>query len=315
MSKVKLRQINKQFVSAISIPNEDTRPVKGFDICEEPYANIFLCARKKSGKTSAVFKIIKECSDRKTIIVIFCSTAYKDKNWIQMRKYFIKKGMDVRVYTSIYEDGEDQLANLIDDLKQTAKDEGDSDSDSDEDLVDGNDDVNLPMSGCDDILNRLTRMYNHSQGQTNIYKGYHKEPKEKEKKEKKSKYLAPEYMIIFDDLSSELKAKSLTSLMKFNRHFKAKLIVSSQWLHDLGPESRKQIDLFLIFKGFSIEKIALIYKDCDSAIPFETFYKIYKKATEKPHSFMYICTTSDEIRRNFDCQFIFKSKSLGNDDA
>ena len=115
MSKVKLRQINKQFVSAISIPNEDTRPVKGFDICEEPYANIFLCARKKSGKTSAVFKIIKECSDRKTIIVIFCSTAYKDKNWIQMRKYFIKKGMDVRVYTSIYEDGEDQLANLIDD--------------------------------------------------------------------------------------------------------------------------------------------------------------------------------------------------------
>ena len=60
MSGVKLRQINKQFVRAIPIPNEDTRPIKGFDICEEPYANIFLCARKKSGKTSAVFKIIKE---------------------------------------------------------------------------------------------------------------------------------------------------------------------------------------------------------------------------------------------------------------
>src|SRR3954470_4802741 len=122
MSKVKLRQINKQFVSAIPIPNEDLRPIKGYDICEEPYANIFLCARKKSGKTSAVFKIIKECSDRKTVIVIFCSTAYKDKNWIQMRKYFKKQGMEVRVFTSIYENGEDQLANLVEDLRPEAKD-------------------------------------------------------------------------------------------------------------------------------------------------------------------------------------------------
>ena len=77
------------------------------------------------------------------------------------------------------------------------------------------------------------------------------EKQSKQKKSKKAKFLAPEYMIIFDDLSSELKSRSLLSLLKFNRHFKAKLIISSQWLHDLLPESRKQIDLFLIFKGFS----------------------------------------------------------------
>ena len=119
---ISLKQINKQYVEAISIPDEDLRPILGADIVEEVYSNIFLCARKKSGKTSAVFKILKECSDRKTVIVIFCSTAYKDKNWIQIRKYFKKKGMDVRVFTSIYENGEDQLANLVDDLKQEAKD-------------------------------------------------------------------------------------------------------------------------------------------------------------------------------------------------
>ena len=315
MSKVKLRQINKQIVRAIPIPNEDTRPVKGFDICEEPYANIFLCARKKSGKTSAVFKIIKECSDRKTVIVIFCSTAYKYKNWIQMRKYFKKKGMDVRVYTSIYEDGEDQLANLIEDLRQTAKDEEDDGSESDEEYDEGNDDINRPIHGCDDILDRVKRMHNHKLGQSNVYKTSCTKNDDGDKKEKKSKYLTPEYIIIFDDLSSELKSKSLLSLLKFNRHFKAKLIISSQWLHDLLPESRKQIDLFLIFKGFSEEKIALFYKDCDSAIPFDTFYSMYKKATEKPHSFLYICTNSDSCRRNFDCQFIIKMKSLGNDDT
>ena len=59
---ISLKQINNQYVKAIPIPDEDTRPIKGYDICEEVYANIFLCARKKSGKTSALFKILKECS-------------------------------------------------------------------------------------------------------------------------------------------------------------------------------------------------------------------------------------------------------------
>ncbi len=160
---------------------------------------------------------------------------------------------------------------------------------------------------CNDILERLKNMHLSAIGRGSEIK----EPPvdiEKKKKNKKSKYLSPEYMIIFDDLSNELKSRTLTSLLKFNRHFKAKLIISSQWLHDLLPESRKQIDLFLIFKGFPQDKIALIYKDCDSSIPFETFYHIYKKSTKKPHSFMYIDTRSDEFRCNFDKKFIIQSK-------
>lgn len=77
---ISTKRINNQKVKAIPIPDEDKRPIKGFDICEEVYANIFLCARKKSGKTSALFKILKECASKKTIIVVFCSTCYKDKN-------------------------------------------------------------------------------------------------------------------------------------------------------------------------------------------------------------------------------------------
>ena len=160
------------------------------------------------------------------------------------------------------------------------------------------------MDKCDDILTRLETMYSYGTGKTT------RPPEEyihKSKKPKKSKYLAPEEMIIFDDLSSELKSKSLLSLLKFNRHFKAKLIISSQWLHDLLPESRKQIDLFLIFKGFPEDKIALIYKDCDSSPPFETFYQIYKKSTINPHSFMYVDTRADEFRSNFDKKFRMRS--------
>ena len=48
------------------------------------------------------------------------------------------------------------------------------------------------------------------------------------KKHKKCEYQAPEYIIIFDDLSSELKSQSLLTLLRKNRHFKTKLIISSQ---------------------------------------------------------------------------------------
>ncbi len=304
-----LKQINDKVVKAIKIPDEDKRPIKGFDICEEAYANIFLCARKKSGKTSSVFKIMKECSVKKTIIIVFCSTIYKDKNWIQIRKHFEKKGMDIRVFTSIYENGEDQLNMLVHDLSEEAKEKEDAESKSEEeDEKDDND-------RCDDILERLTNMHLSSVGRgEEMTKTYDDETDGKKKKEKKGKYQAPEYMIIFDDLSSELKSPSLLRLMKFNRHFKSKLIISSQWLHDLLPESRKQIDLFLIFKGFPEKKMEQIYKDCDSAIPFDTFYQIYKKSTEKPYSFMYIDTRSDDFRCNFNKKFIIQNDDDSNDD-
>jgi len=53
----------------------------------------------------------------------------------------------------------------------------------------------------------------------------------------------------------------------------------------------------------------IIYKDCDSAVPFELFYRIYKKSTKKPHSFMYIDTRSDKFRCNFDKEFVIKHDS------
>jgi len=179
--------------------------------------------------------------------------------------------MDVRAYTSIYEGGEDLLSNLVEDLKKEARDEEEANEEKEEEEVE-------EVDRCDDILARLETMHSYGTGKAT------RPPEEEiqsEKKSKKSKYRAPEYIIIFDDLSSELKSKSLTSLLKFNRHFKAKLIISSQWIHDLLPESRKQIDLFLIFKGFPDKKLIEIYKDCDSGVPFETFLKVYNKRLKR----------------------------------
>src|SRR5690606_23379282 len=113
------------------------------------------------------------------------------------------------------------------------------------------------------------------------------EVEDKPLKPRRSKYQSPEYIIVFDDLSNELKSRSLLGLLKKNCHFKTKLIISSQWIHDLLPESRKQIDLFLIFKGFPERKLTEIYQDCDSGLPFDTFYKLYKRQ-QRNHTHFFI---------------------------
>ena len=168
---------------------------------------------------------------KKLLLLYFVDTIYKDEDWIEIRKYFEKKGNDIRVYTSLYEDGEDQLQKMIDELSNEAQEE-DQKNEEKEEL--------LPVNRCDDILERLTNMHLAASGRALP------EPEpEKKKKVKKSKYRCAEYMIVLDDLSNELKSKSLLTLLKKNRHYKSKIIISSQWLHDLLPESRKQIDVIL----------------------------------------------------------------------
>jgi len=50
---ISLQQINNQYVRAIPIPDEDHRPIKGYDICEEVYANM---QRKKVVKQALYLK-------------------------------------------------------------------------------------------------------------------------------------------------------------------------------------------------------------------------------------------------------------------
>lgn len=267
-----LERVNNQVVRAIpQTGGGETRPILGADLFPEPYANIFLCAKKKSGKTSTVYHILKNCVGKNTKIYIFCSTVFKDKSYRTIIDYFTKKNIEVNFYTSLYEDGEDVLQNLIVGMENEAEEEEDSESDDDD-------------SG---------------RGLPRHIASYLFPKKKKKPKPKKPKYLAPEYIFIFDDLSTELKSKTLVQLLKKNRHFLCKIIISSQYYHDLDPQSRKQLDYFIIFKGQPEAKLELIHKDADIPIEFDEFMKIYNIATAEPYSFLYINTRDDEFRKNF----------------
>jgi hypothetical protein len=76
-----LHKINNEKVSAISALIIEKSKIKGSELFEDGlYANIFLCSKKKMGKTSTIFKILQKYSNKNTKIIIFASIVYKDNN-------------------------------------------------------------------------------------------------------------------------------------------------------------------------------------------------------------------------------------------
>lgn len=271
---ITLKKINNEIVKAVPLIHaEDTRPILGSQLFAEIYANIFLCAKKKSGKSSVIYNIIKKCVDKQTTIVAFVSTLHKDKNWATIKLFCKVHNIPFIGHTSLVseEDGHDILAELINDLEHQNPEEDEEEKEKK---------PKNPIIICEDDSDD-----------------------DDGKPKKKPKYRSPEYMFIFDDLSTELKSTSLTSLLKKNRHFKSKIIVSSQYLNDLSPQSRKQLDYFLIFKGQPEQKLDEIYRDADISLDKKTFYKIYKHATQEKFSFLYIDTNNNEYRRNFNSEY------------
>jgi len=258
---IKIKKINDEKVKPINLPKIDVDRIKGNKLFPELYANIFLCARKKSGKTNCIFKILKSCSDKDTRFVFFSTTVHKDDNIKHIIKYFKNKENDVETFLSIKEGKEDQLQTLMDELKNNY----DSDDDNNEETkfinVSDDDDANIKI--------------------------------------KKKKKIAPEIIFVLDDMGVLLKAPSVSQLLKTNRHFKSKVIISSQYPHDMTPESRRQLDFLILFGGHSQEKLAIMFEDIDLPINFDLFEKLYKDATSEKFNFLYVDVRNVEFRKNF----------------
>ena len=91
--------------------------------------------------------------------------------------------------------------------------------------------------------------------------------------------------------------------MKKSRHYKASILLSSQYYLDIKPECRKQIDVFLLYKGQTEQKLEAIYDDADLSIEYDEFKQLYNDATKEPYSFLYVDTRNDEFRENYNKQF------------
>jgi hypothetical protein len=274
--EVNLEKINKIKIKPVKFKDEDLRPIKGEDMVTELYSQIFIVAKKNSGKSTVLYNLIPKLTDKTTKIYAFCSSIYQDKIWKHIKESLKEKNIEFKFFDSIIdcESGENNLAEILDEIKTEKKLEEEEVKDERKQKLTG-----ILFDDSDD----------------------------EEKKERKKKYRVPEYLFIFDDISGELKNSTLLGLLKKNRHFKSKVIISSQYPYDLLPESRKQIDLWLFFQGETEAKLLTLYKDMDSSLEFNQFYQLYKKATEIKYDFFYCDARLSDYRINFDLKFILNN--------
>jgi len=261
------KTVNKCRVNRIPQEGEgDKRPTKGFELCPHLYANIYLVAMKNSGKTTLIYNIINRCAGRNTKVIAFVSTFHNDVNWRMIEKKLEEKGIPLQAFTSLLnEEKVDQLATLMK-IWQAPEEEGGGPAEA-------------------------PKMVSFAI------------PEDAPKRERKLPYQSPEYIIVLDDLADDLKKKSVETLLKKNRHFKCKVIISSQWLNDIPPSALGQMSIVIMLRGFSEPKLAEFHSKARLSIPIEKFVEMYKDATSVPYGFLYIDLEHHKFRSKFDAQY------------
>ena len=263
---ITLQKINDQKVKPIKVTKYDPANIQSYELFEELYTNIFLLAKKKSGKTCTIFTVLKKVINKKTTVIIFASTVHKDDNWIAIVKWLKKHKINVETHTSIFDDGINQVENLMSSLGIPSKEEDKEKAPKPKKLLHFDDDSD-------------------------------------EEDESKPKKIAPEYVLIFDDLSSELKNHYIPVLLKGHRHYKTKIIISSQYYNDIPKDGRQQIDYVLLYPNIPEDKLIVVYQKLDLSVPYPTFQQLYSNATSTKYNFLYVDVRNERFRKNFSHEY------------
>jgi len=265
-----MKRVNDLKVRNVRVSNPaGTLPVKGKAIYPDVYANCFILAKKKSGKTVTIHSMIKELAlPKHTTVLAFSNTVDRDPVWLEIQDMCERKKIAFQGYNSLTQDG----VNVLEVFMQ----EMDPDNSGDLELDNEEEKAVLPK------------------------------PFEESKKKRKPpapKYQFPKFLMVFDDLSDELKNKTFIKFTKVHRHYKVFSIISNQYLNDVPPSVRKQMDLWLVFKGQPLDKLEVIHKDGDSTLPLDEFEELYKDATEEKFHFFYFDCRREEYRKDFSYKY------------
>lgn len=275
-------------------PHDPSDLPLGHNYINHAYPNILLLAKKNSGKTNIIYNILKKCANKNTEVVIFCPTWELDDTYSQILDYLDSRGIPHQQFKNI-----DNLKDLMD-----SYDKNFSDPDSDDDL-------GHPCRGIRDTpatpsvelkepaIQSYTLITHHNQPSQPPQRG---QPAQKvsQPKIRKSKFTVPEHIFIFDDCKKMLRSPVLNSLIATNRHYKSKVIISTQYFTDIMPDTRTCLDIICIFPKIPLDKIKKLHEDIQLSTEYPIFEQLYLKATQKPHNFLYVDIRREQFKFNFD---------------
>ena len=287
----KTDKINKVLIKPV-INNAGHAPkkIKGYDYYPEPYANVALLARKKSGKTNVIYRALENCVVKGTNVFIFSPTCQIDETYKKMGAMLKKKGCTVVMKEHFMENGVDLIEQLLQIFGQKEDDEPDNDELIPPPMMAFPNDpnfrvVNSQVGGSCQMVRKIKR-------------------KNTKPKPKKKGVIAPEHILVFDDLSSDLRNKSISRLLTKNRHYKLKCFLACHSVNNLEKMALSCVDYFHVFGNVSNEKIDELKDKVNITFKNDSkkdskLQRIYDFATARPYSFLYIDRVNCEFRKNF----------------
>jgi hypothetical protein len=257
---------------------------KGMDLFDIQYWVMACLGKRRSGKTSLIYTLIKAFTTKNYKFIFFVPTFWKDDSYEVIRNFLDKKKIPYQDFQSIEEDGVNNLDVVMKVLEEKASEDEEEEGKEEEENnkeVKGGACFGPPTA-----------------------KDKEKVGKEVEKdKDKDKDKIENEWFIIFDDISTEIRNKAVLKLCKNSRHYKAKIILSTQSITDLHPHIFNQLDYVAVFKNFNLDALKQLYERIDPNISYEQFVNIYREITDKVdrrgHSpFMLIDRPNNKIREN-----------------
>jgi len=208
--------------------------------------------KRKSGKTTLVYTIINKFLNKNTILLFFVPTFKKDPTYQAIAKELDERNVPYEAFDELSGDGD----NIIEEFMKVNGGFHDPQEEKKE---------RDPTSARVEIEDPCR--FFCSDGK--------KSSATKKKKEKK-----PEYIIIFDDMSNMLRTPAVKLLAKNSRHYRAKIIFSSQAPVDVAPDIFAQMEYVALYKHFNNHVIEFIYNRLQLHMPLEPFTELYKAVTD-----------------------------------
>lgn len=285
-------------------------PIKGQELIDQQYGNIFCAAVTKSGKTVTISHVVRNTIDRRTRVCIFAHTAHLDKTYIHLINWLKKHKIDHTVYTSLVDSKTKQnhLQNELDAIEERMRNQKDKNADEDEEEINKSTNVVgtvVPTSiykvwTTEEIKKALAAA---SAQQNTVQRNIDQDEEVKTARkstEKKPKDRVPENVFILDDLSKQqLRSPAIINLLKEARHFKLRVFISSQGILHIQPDSMQNLYEIWIFKGFSRKQIYQLADRISTSLSPDQLYHVYKQITSKKYQFMNMNLVNDTIRPSF----------------
>ncbi len=110
------KEIKKITINPVVHLALEQNEILGYDYFPTLYSNIYICSRRRSGKTTLIYNILKHCVNKRTNVVFFCSSINRDSTYKLILEMLEKKKVNVMTYDHFLNGKEYILTGIIEEL-------------------------------------------------------------------------------------------------------------------------------------------------------------------------------------------------------